>query len=278
MNDLLPPARRPIPEQRRYLMRNRLDDQINRANAVRRRNGALVRKLGLPALVAAAAAAVVVGGYLAAGTGDNPGGAPDPAGQGGAVTGQRAMELAQAYQQCVRLAKNTEKVRGEPIPDRLVGKLAVDAGKGITVVVANRTDANACNVKPDRAVSYPSSLDAAVTPESFAVALNTTRNYLPGDPGNIVWAGGALPHDVSSVVYTFPDGHQEPAITQDGYWVIQYLSPQSFTKSNQVLQEIDPITVTLDGPDGQRTLTLKWPRTPDRDSLRLVCNQMSHGC
>ncbi|MGH3481487.1 MAG: hypothetical protein ACRDQD_32310, partial [Nocardioidaceae bacterium] len=166
MNDLLPPARRPIPEPRRYLMRKRLDDEISQAITGGARSGALLRRFGLPALVAAAAAAVVVGGYLAAGTGDNQGDAPDPAGHGGAVTGQRAVGLGQAYQQCVRLAENTEKVRGEPIPQQLVGKLAVDAGKGITVVVANRTDAYTCNVKPDRAVSYPSPLGAAAAPES----------------------------------------------------------------------------------------------------------------
>jgi hypothetical protein len=170
---------------------------------------------------------------------------------------------SQAYRSCIKLIRESGRaIQG------LAGKLSIDNGKGITVVVSNRTDAYTCNIKPDSALSPERPLDPAVSPETFAVAHNVTRNFIPNDPGDTVWGGGALPDGVTSITYTFPDGHHEQATVKDGFWAMQYFSPKAFTDGNYL--ELDPIKVTLDGPGGQRTVTLSWSDH--------TCNQVSHGC
>lgn len=174
---------------------------------------------------------------------------------------------AQAYRSCIKLVKESPSWDGGAIKG-LTGKLAIDNGKGTTVVVANGSDAYTCNIKPDNAVSNPRPLSSAVSPETFAVAHNVTRNVISNDPGDMVWGGGALPDGVTSVAYTFPDGARVPATTNDGFWAMQYFSPEAFTNGNYL--ELDPIKVTLDGPGGQREVTLSWGDH--------TCNQVSHGC
>jgi hypothetical protein len=286
MNDLLPPARRSIPEKRRKRMRDKLDAEITSTTTVNRRDGA-ARRFGIPAVAAAAVAAIAIGGYLIASNGNDGDNGIDPAGQGGGGGGQDdtrpkqqdgqqpdtaegqsgpSTVLAdpdQAYQECIDLV-------GGRTTDEPTGKLAIDNGKGTTVVIADSTDSYTCNIKPDHALSNPLPLNPEAVVGSFAVADNATGNALPNDPGEMVWGGGALPEGVSEVTYTFPDGHREAAVVQDGFWAVQYFSPKSFTKPGQSVFDIDPITVALDGSGGPQTLTLKWGAH--------TCNQVTHGC
>lgn len=284
MNDLLPPARRSIPKRRRTLMREQLDAEISSATRDQRREGP-VRRFGIPLAVAAIAAALALGGYVVTTDDDSgrpgePNGDPGVAGQVGPKReGQRGpdpktsspvADPAQAYQQCIDLVTDWDQSIEAP-----VGKLAIGNGKGITVVVANGTDAYTCNIKPDSAVSPASPLDTGATRDTFAVAENglPKRSHENGPPrraAEMAWGGGVLPDGVSSVTYTFPDGHQEPAVTQDGFWAMQYFSLKPFADKNQSYFEIDPITVTLEGSSGTKTLTLKWGIH--------TCNQVSHGC
>jgi hypothetical protein len=176
-----------------------------------------------------------------------------------------------AYARCASEVRSEAQLRGDPSPSDLTGRAAAISARGITVVVSNATLEWTCNLKPDLAVSAPAKISIGrPVPQDFALAHNVTQNVLPGDPGEMVWGGGALPQGVTSVTFAFPDGHQEPAITQDGYWVMQYFSEAMFAAKGQSIEEISPIIVRLTGPAGSQTLTLNW-RSDN-------CDQVSHGC
>jgi hypothetical protein len=277
-------------------MRDELDNEMHTTS----RRDSRLRRLGVPILAAATVAALAAGGYALFGHGGDrelaPAGGrdtvsanpttpaptrsqppptphsteegtakakPEQPGQSRPVA-----NAAQAYRACIGLVRNAGGWDGGAIKG-LAGKVAVDNGKGITVVVANATDAYTCNVKPDTAVSYPRPIDSAVSPAAFTYALNATSNRLPDDPGDMMWAGGALPEGVTSVTYTFPDGHQERAAVKDGFWAMQYFSPAPLTKGSY--EELDAVKVTVDGPAGKHDVSLVWG--PD-----VMCNQVSHGC
>ena len=270
-------------------MRERLDEEMDTTTAAERRWDGTARRFGVPVAVAAVAAALAIGGYLLAGTGgDNGGGTggdPDPAGQGGDRSGQddtapkhqrnqqeertgdsRAMtDPDQAYQKCIDRAVRTFDLRGEPIKQAPTGRLAIDDGTGITVVVANSTDVYTCNVKPDAAVSRGNELDGTAQASDFSFALNVTSNVLPGATGEMMWAGGELPEGATGLTYAFPDGHTEEAVVQDGFWAMQYFSDRWLPTGPRARVE-----VTLDGTDPQ---TFELPINADT-----MCNQVSHGC
>jgi hypothetical protein len=280
MNDLLPPPRRSIPEQRRKRMRDRLDAKIS-STRVNRRDGA-ARRYGIPAVVAAAVAALAIGGYLVANNdgGDGDDGI-DPAGQGGGSSGRDDQQPEQdapkpkptegqqpapstvltdpdqAYQKCVDHAVRQYELRGEPITEPLTGRLAIDNGVGTTVVVANSTDSYTCNVKPDLAVSQPSKLDGTADAKDYWFAMNVHKG------GEMAWAGGQVPDGATGVTYAFPDGHTEEAIVHDGFWAMQYYSDKAIATGLDWAVE-----VSVDGPNGQ-TYSLDYTAQ---------CNQVSHGC
>lgn len=318
MNDLLPPSRRSIPERRRALMREQLDSEIDSAT-VGRPDGA-ARRFGIPVLIAAAVAALALGGYVVAGDDDggSTGGGLPPAGQGnegpqanqpkprddkGAPTAMSDPEPA--YRECIDLAVESRKAVDEPVGDPLEGKLAIESELGVTVVVANSSDAYTCNIKPDQAVSHPQRLDGTLDESDFWFALNARssdtwdegntiteddqgnlvvlddqgnvvwsekedpdRSEFPGSGayrGDMVWAGGEAPDGVTAIRYTFPDGHTEEAVVQDGFWAIQYYSDKAIPAA-----KTDRIEVTVEGAGGQ---TFELPFTIDT-----MCNQVSHGC
>jgi hypothetical protein len=281
MTDLLPPARRSIPAQRRAQMRDQFNAEINAPTAATRSDSA-IRRLGVPVIAAAAVAVIAVGGYLLAGSDDHNDGAPDPTGQGSVGISQdnttpkhkgdqhvvpagpsTAMaDQDQAYQQCIDRAVRQLGLRDAP----LTGRLAIHNDSGVTVVVANRTDSYTCNIKPDPlAVSPANELDGATQPSDFWFALNVTSNYIPHAKGLMVWAGGELPAGVSGVRYTFPDGHSEQAVVRDGFWAMQYFSEADF-----LIGGAHRVEVTLDGADAQ---TFELPF-----NVHTMCHQISHGC
>jgi hypothetical protein len=263
-------------------MRDELETEMH-GNS--RRDG-VVRRFGIPIAAAAAVVAAAIGGYAVLGdngTGLAPAGTttktpkptptitltpqptppPKPTPTPTKKETKQAEPLAkpsQAYRSCIKIIREAGYWDGSAIKG-LAGKLAIDNGKGITVVVANRTEAYTCNIKPDTAVSHPMSLDPAVSPETFAVA----NNLLPGDPGDMYWSGGAIPAGVTSISYTFPDGHQEQATIQNGFWAMQYFSDAPADGATS-----DPIKVNVEGPGVQQELTLRWGDH--------TCNQVSHGC
>lgn len=266
MNDLLPPARRSIPKQRMERMRKLLDDEIGRPTALPR--AGVAKRVGVPALVAAASAALAVGGYLVANVGDDAGRGADPAGEGGLTTRQQTTKATmdrpeQAYQECIKLVVGQFAQRGQPVGERPTGKLAIDNGKGITVVVANSTDAYTCNIKPDRAVSNAAPLDGKAQAKDFRFARNGGPPISGTKNGEIAWAGGEVPNGVTAISYAFPDGHTEQATVQNGFWAMQYLSDKPIARG------LDwQVNVTLTGPNG-RTITLDYTDG---------CNQVTHGC
>lgn len=283
MNDLLPPPRRSIPKGPRERMRAQLDTEITRPTTVNRR-GRMARGFGVPAAAALAVAALTVGGYLLANNVDGTGTEASPAGHGSGDRNQTHVrqnghqlsyatstppstpmaDPAKAYRTCIDLV--AQPGPGEPSPRSLSGKLAIDNGGVTTVVVVDSSDAYTCNIKPDSAVSHGEPLASVVAPETFAVAANVSPDYT----GELVWAGGKLPHGVTGLTFAFPDGHREQAVVQDGYWAMHYLAPEAFTEPGQPVTGTDPITVTLHGVGGRVTLTLPWGS--------LTCNQVSHGC
>jgi hypothetical protein len=289
MNDLLPPARRSIPEQRRKRMRDKLDAEIDAASTTNRRDSA-ARRFGVPAVAAVAVAAIAIGGYLlASNSGDDGDGGVGPAGRSGlgkdrqdgprpkqgdqnerpeATEGRASTVLAdpeRAYDKCVDLVQRQYGLRGEPVSEQPTGRLAIDNGIGTTVVVANSTDAYTCNVKPDTAVSRSAPLDGVAEDRDFWFALNYTGNVLPGETGDMAWAGGQLPPDATGVTYTFPDGHTEEAVVRDGFWAMQYFAERTIPSGPK-----DHVEVAVDGAD---SLTFELPFT-----INTMCNQISHGC
>jgi hypothetical protein len=181
-------------------------------------------------------------------------------------------------------------------PGRLQGQVAAITGQATTVVVGDGKLTWTCNLRPDKAVSASRRVPSSrPRPGDFAVADNliwggpppanalpqpqltagATASIVPSivppeSPQELVWGGGALPRGVTSVTYTFPDGHIEAALTRNGYWVMQYLANSPFTQEGQPVDEISPIKVRLSGPAGSRTLALTWGTD--------TCNQISHGC
>lgn len=282
MNDLLPPDRRSIPKRRRALMRERLDEEISTTTTTvgRRREGA-VRRFGIPAAVAAVAALLAIGGYVVAtdddGVRNDPRGDTGMAGQDDdrsesdgqpkpeAGVSEPMADPSEPYAQCVRMVVRQFGWRGEPVDQEPVGKLAIDNGKGIVVVVANSTDSYTCNLEPDHAVSRGNVSDGEFQASDFWFALNATGNVLRGDEGDMVWAGGEAPEGVTAIRYTFPDGHTEAAVVQDGFWAVQYYSERVIPHGPN-----DHVEVTVEGTTPQ---TFELPFTSDTE-----CNQISHGC
>lgn len=244
-------------------MRSQLDAEMHSTS---RREGA-IRRYGIPVAAAAAVLAAAIGGYAVLdgrggfGPAGTTTGSPEPTQQ----TSRPVPNPANAYRLCAKLVPEADAWNGRP-SKKPVGKLAIDNGKGITVVMANDTYAYTCNVKPDSAVSRPRPLGSRVSPEAFDVALNATRNVLPFDSGEMIWGGGALPDGVTSVTYVFPDGHEEPAVIRDGFWAMQYFTEEGLDGTD----DANPIKVELDGPGGPRELSLEWGTH--------TCNQVSHGC
>jgi hypothetical protein len=175
-------------------------------------------------------------------------------------------DQARFFASCAKEATTRGAAHG-----KLRGLVVASTGKGTTAVVGDGKSTWACNLEPDRAVSGPGRVSITrPRPSDFAVAHNVTSNVLPGDPGEMAWGGGALPKGVTSVAFIFPDGHKEPAITKNGYWVMQYFAETPFAKPEQSIEQVDRIIVRLAGPSGRRTLKLSWGTD--------TCNQVVHGC
>jgi len=263
-------------------MRERLDEEISTTTTTvgRRREGA-VRRFGIPAAVAAVAALLAIGGYVVAtdddGVRNDPRGDTGMAGQDDdrsesdgqpkpeAGVSEPMADPSEPYAQCVRMVVRQFGWRGEPVDQEPVGKLAIDNGKGIVVVVANSTDSYTCNLEPDHAVSRGNASDGEFQASDFWFALNATGNVLRGDEGDMVWAGGEAPEGVTAIRYTFSDGHTEAAVVQDGFWAVQYYSERVIPHGPN-----DHVEVTVEGTTPQ---TFELPFTSDTE-----CNQISHGC
>ncbi|MGI8612612.1 MAG: hypothetical protein ACR2KL_01480 [Nocardioidaceae bacterium] len=184
------------------------------------------------------------------------------------VAPQTVSSPAEAYQQCFAQVRGRAG-GGEPT-GHLRGRVLASAPDATTVVVSDGVHAWACNVAPDRAVSRPVA-DAApqsVDASTFAFALNAASNYGAGR-GDLAWAGGVLPPGATALTFTFPDGHVEPAVVSDGYWVVQYLSTTSWSGN---LNTTGPVLVEIaDGTGGSSTVRVPL-------GAQTVCNQVSHGC
>lgn len=181
-------------------------------------------------------------------------------------TGQTDPRLQRYYRQCATLAttrgSGNRFARSEP-PTGRVGVIDTSA---VTVVVANRRYSWTCNLKPDHAFSAGRPLAAQrgaakPTVKNFAVAINALENFDPKTKGSLVWAGGALPQDSSTVTYRFPSGHVQQAVTAQGFWVYQYVVNKDIPfQGPSILVDVDGKQVSL------------------LPGLIGYCNQISHGC
>ena len=178
----------------------------------------------------------------------------------------------EAYARCAQAVRESGAVRGDGPSGDLQGVAWTATAQGTTVVMAGGDQAVACNVAPDLAVSHPVAVQPPAQPAArdFDFANGTASNVQAGQ-GDHTWAGGVLPQGVTSVTYAFPDGHEQRAVVQDGYWVMQYLSDASWSRDLQ-----SSVEVRLDGPAGPQTLEL--PLMPEGGDLPFGCNQVSHGC
>jgi len=288
MNDLMPPPRRALPSRDRERIRQVL--QTDRASAP----DLPAQRSLVPWLAAATAATIAVGGYAVATTvGDDRGGGDviAPAGGSdstapsdtspspehstppeetptaiGSVPPVRSMAPSVAYDRCIEQVRQTPQ---EPPFDDPRGRVIASTLDVTTVVVSNGTSAWACNVDPDTAVSrpVPDSPPQDVDAGTFDFAFNVASNY--GDySGDLAWAGGVLPRGVTDIIYVFPDGHAEPAVVKDGYWVMQYLSEAPWGRN---ANKTEPVQVHLRGPEGEQTVTVPL-------GSGAGCNQVTHGC
>lgn len=280
MNDLMPPTRRRMPEQHRDALRRLLLPETSPRR---------LSRSSTPWLAAAAVAAITAGGYGVAttlGDGDRGNDGVAPAGGTTSPTPPKpspsgrtppqnppsttpTLTAEGAYDTCETQVRRQARLMGDgPVGD-VQGRVITSTADATTVVVSDGMSAWACNVAPDTALSHevPDAPPHDVDAGTFAFALNAASNVGAG-PGNLSWAGGVLPRGVSGLTYVFPDGHAEPAVTNDGYWVMQYLSPEPWGRN---LNTTDPVQVQLTGPGGDQTVTVPL-------GFETVCNQVTHGC
>jgi hypothetical protein len=261
-------------------------------NQVTRNRPAWLRWLA-PWLAAVAVPAIATAGFLVVPGGDQhtappPGGpssslspspssslspSPSPSTSFPVVTPTPAVVPKQrtAYSLCVTAVR--ERFLGEPdAPGRsLAGKVAKHGANGWTVVVADGVHAWACSV--DDAVSPSKSLPAPPLAQVGVSDVAVSDNVLGWEgpqSGEYVWAGGPVPRGVTTIRYTFPDGHVEPAVLSGGFWAMRYDALATFVPEGHNQNEAAPISVRLSGPGGTRTFKLAWGED--------TCNQVSHGC
>ncbi len=295
MNDLMPPPRRRVPEHLGTRVRQLVSAASDQGGTMLSTH----RRWVIPGLVTVAVVVLVAGGtYALAGAGGS-GDKGQPAGSGTTAVTTSPPETTtpadsttpslatttrapttddwqvpedEAYQRCANAVQAAGVVRGDAASGGLEGVAWSATPGGTTVAMVGGDQAVACNVAPDLAVSHPVAVQptAVPAPRDFDFANGVASNVQAG-AGDHTWAGGVLPQGVDSVTYVFPDGHQEQAVVQDGFWVMQYLSDQPWSQDPQASVE-----VRLDGQAGPQTLEL--PLMPSGGELPFGCNQVSHGC
>lgn len=115
-------------------------------------------------------------------------------------------------------------------------------------------------------VLRPHPAAAPLAAAQFAVSMNFSMN----DPKVAEYvAGGLVPDDVSAIRYTFPDGHVEEAVVDDGAWAMAYFARTGPMSGGGRLTPGEA-TVEVVRPGGSETFTLSFPED--------FCAQTNHGC
>jgi hypothetical protein len=162
---------------------------------------------------------------------------------------------AEASARCVVDVKRTEPGRVWPKSGGLKPRLVLHSTHGDLVVVADQKYAWVCRLRTIDGVLAPV---RAVPEHAVATDFSVSDLDRSDSPGELVWSGGALPKGVTAVTYRFPDGHQESAVTRDGYWVMEYASDTRMSVQPGRQSDGLPMTVTLTGPGRRQTLTVQW--------------------
>ncbi len=260
------------------------------AVVARGRRTVRVRRVRTFAVAAACVLAVAVPagfGFLGSGSDDGldivnpPTSGPEP----GETMSRRA-----AGQECAAMAAEwaADNDVGEGGAVGLTAKAFTSSPDGTSVLVANKRLSWSCNLAPDREVSVAEPAMArrvVVGPGAefdamllFQVAVTESSD----GSSDVVWAGGRIPEvltgpdparhrggsvppggsfEVRRIEYRFPDGHTEAAVMdlETGYWVMQYVPPEQFTRP--LTFDSLPISVTV-FPEGSAwrryRLSLVW--------------------
>ena len=260
------------------------------AVVARGRRAVRVRRVRTSAVAAACVLAVAVPagfGFLGSGPDDGrdivnpPTSGPEPG---------KTMSRRAAGEECAALAADwaADKDVDEGRAQGLSAKAFTSSPDGTTVLVSNKRLSWSCNLAPDREVSVAEpalATGVVVGPGAgfepmllFQVAVTEASD----GSGDVVWAGGRIPElltgpdparhrnsrvpgdglsEVRRIEYRFPDGDTEAAVMdrETGYWVMQYVPPEQFTRP--LTFDSFPISVTVfpvDEEAAQFRLSLVW--------------------
>jgi hypothetical protein len=167
----------------------------------------------------------------------------------------RDLTDAEASARCVVDVKRSESGRLVwPKSGGLKPHLVLHSTHG-DLVVADQKYAWVCRLKTTDGVLAPVQ---AAPDHAVATDFSVSDGDRSDSPGELVWSGGALPRGVTAVTYRFPDGHQESAVTRDGYWVMEYASDTRMSVQPGRQSDGLPMAVTPTRPGRRQTLTVQW--------------------
>ena len=162
--------------------------------------------------------------------------------------GERPVSEAAGLAECRRLVSIEHP---EVADESRYGPLAVFADQNrFLAVLGSRTNPAAtpflCSLFPQRAVKGLSNGTpdgrggrAAVNKDQLFFSLTARAKA-----GVSLWAGGRLDEPVSSITYTFPDGHRAQATISGDYWVLTYRTDRPLLDSRP-MTELPPVEVDV---------------------------------
>jgi hypothetical protein len=185
-------------------------------------------------------------------------GAPTSSGHASPAEGER---VSDAYDLCVKQVLSGVGTVFTPPHGDVRGVVANVSSQGATVVVSDGVSTWACNVSPGLIVSYPG--PAIVTdprPSQFRIGGGLSETYY--------WGGGSLPLAATAIRFTFPDGHVENAVVDNGYWAMQYFPANPFPGDWVDFPNIE-VTIVENHEGNFTSFDLHWGRD--------TCNQIGLG-
>lgn len=266
MNDFRLPER-PLPDEVRAQRREELLTAIQAP--VRR--GWL-----LPAAAAAVVALVSIGATVVL-TGNDPTPEPSPAGAPAETTTAAASQAPQPASETTRPPRPGSAQESPPVPCAELGILpgeevgAIEIGETTVRVYSDGTRWATC----DEWAAGDGGEATAFAPQPVGVEPNKdlfliSMNFSLDDPGAAEYvAGGLLPEGVTGISYTFPGGHTEDAVIDDGIWAMAHFPTTGPMVASRVPNEPIIVEVALSGVVQTHELRadrMEW------------CAQVNHGC
>lgn len=81
--------------------------------------------------------------------------------------------------------------------------------------------------------------------ERWNYFLSSGNTGTESEPARYFWGAGQMPPGLSSLRFTFPDGHVEDATIKDGFWMVRYQAATDFSYDEEVYAEAGGKTFTV---------------------------------